>query len=274
MAIAGTIILYNPNINEVIRNVKTYLFKIEKLYVIDNSDKDNSEFFTFSEKIVYNANRNNLGIAKALNQAVCSAANDGFSHLLTMDQDSFFSKESITEYANIFNKLDSFSESAVIGISPKIFDKNKKPIINSNYEKVNLVITSGSIINLNIHKKLEGFNENLFIDCVDYDYCLRSILLGYSVIRFKNIILYHVGGVPKFFLGIHVGMYPPERLYFMARNSLYWWRRYYKHFPILVIKNIVFNFIFSFLPNILFSKNKSKSLKSILRGFKGYKSLF
>src|SRR5437016_4565785 len=51
------------------------------------------------------------------------------------------------------------------------------------------LITSGSIINL--AARTGGFDEHLFIDMVDIEYCYKSIAAGYKIIQFKNILLEH-----------------------------------------------------------------------------------
>ncbi len=267
MKIAGVVILYNPDVEDVLKNIKTYLNSIDLLYVIDNSSVSHEEYFIFSDKISYIANMNNLGVARALNQAATKSIQQGFDYLLTMDQDSFFPTSSIKEYEKVFKKIKDLENPAVIGISPKLLNSNLETLINSDYEKVNWVITSGSIINLNIYNQLGGFNETLFIDCVDYDYCLRAILAGHKVFKCKNIILYHIGGSPKLIMGFHIGLYSSERIYFIARNSLYLWKTYFKGFPKLITKNIIFSLVFCFLPNIIFANNKKKTLAAFFKGF-------
>ena len=42
MKIAGTVVWYNPS-NENIENIKTYINFVEKLYIIDNSKKDDNK---------------------------------------------------------------------------------------------------------------------------------------------------------------------------------------------------------------------------------------
>lgn len=41
------------------------------------------------------------------------------------------------------------------------------------------------------YKKIKGFNNELFIDTVDTDFCYRLLLNGYRIIQLKNIYLDH-----------------------------------------------------------------------------------
>ena len=92
MKISATVIWYNPG-NENIGNIWTYLNYFEKLFIIDNSKNSNKELSKKLEstkvKYIYNEGKN-LGISGALNLACEKAIKEGFSWILTMDQDSSF----------------------------------------------------------------------------------------------------------------------------------------------------------------------------------------
>ena len=91
MKLSGTVIWYNPS-NDSVINLRTYFPYVEKLYIVDNSEQDNSKLLTedIRTKIEYIPNFQNLGIARALNIGCERAVNDKFEWILTMDQDSKF----------------------------------------------------------------------------------------------------------------------------------------------------------------------------------------
>lgn len=265
---AGVVILYNPDIKDVIKNINSYVRHLDKLYVIDNSDTSHEDSFVgLSSNIEYAANLKNNGISAVLNSAALKAIQDGGDILLTMDQDSFFSEEMMDKYISFIDNLD-WSKISVVGVAPKdyednlLLEKNLEPAILT---PVQLLITSGSFLNLKLFNSVGSFDERLFIDWVDYDYCLRSILSGYLVCLASNIYLFHVGGTPYRFLGRKIALYSPERYYYIFRNHLYMWRKYIKHFPKLIFKNILVNIFLSILPNIILSKNKVKFIASLNR---------
>jgi len=103
MKLAGTVIFYKPDISN-IDNIATYIDEIDLLFVIDNTEKADNKFASklkkFGNKIEYHSFGENLGIAKALNTAAKLAIEKGFSHLLTMDQDSSFDKKNISVLKN------------------------------------------------------------------------------------------------------------------------------------------------------------------------------
>jgi rhamnosyltransferase len=218
----------------------------------------------------------NNGISAVLNVAALKAIQNGNDILLTMDQDSFFSKEMINKYSSFVDSLN-WSKTSVVGVAPKDYDnhvlleKNLEPAILT---PVQLLITSGSFLNLKLFSLVGGFDERLFIDWVDYDYCLRSILSGYSVCLASNIYLFHVGGTPYKFLGRKIALYSPDRYYYIFRNHLYMWRKYIKYFPKLIFKNILVNIFLSILPNIILSKNKVKFIVSLNRAVRDIPKVF
>lgn len=121
MEYAGTIVLYDPNKAEVLENIDSYIDEIDKLYIIDNSLNDNSSLFVnYDKKIEYVWNRDNLGIAKALNIAAGKAIKDGFSWLLTMDQDSKFEKGTLRILEDYIN--DNFNNNSKIAIVSPFHD--------------------------------------------------------------------------------------------------------------------------------------------------------
>ena len=68
MNVCAVVVWYNPNKN-MWKNISNYLPSLDKCIVVDNSDKDNSKLIeSRSKKIIYLPNKENLGIAKALNQ--------------------------------------------------------------------------------------------------------------------------------------------------------------------------------------------------------------
>ena len=107
---------------------------------------------------------------------------------------------------------------------------------NCDYNKVKLLITSGSIINLNNYKKIGEFDENLFIDFVDTEYCFKSILKGFELIQFPNIYMHHKIGNSNQYRSIKNlksstrSIHSSVRLYYMMRNFLYLQKKYKKDF--------------------------------------------
>jgi rhamnosyltransferase len=224
---AGTIILYNPNLHDVINNIKSYVNDIDLLLAIDNSENIDpgikgklTEAFS---NLIYLANSQNYGIASALNQAAQIAIDMKYSWLLTMDQDSFFEKGMAKKYISTAETIQS---NKVAMFTCNILLKNgKRSSSLTNIEKVDLAQTSGSLLNLSIFREIGSFKEDYFIDKVDYEYCFRLIEKGYTVLGINFIHLVHqLGNMTQrklFTRTISVTSHEPVRWYYNTRNNLH-----------------------------------------------------
>lgn len=196
--VCGVTVLYNPT-EEVFENINSYLNGLNKLYLVDNSEKENEKlkdnFIKFSSKIEYIKMNGNKGIAKALNTAKNKAIKENFEWLLTMDQDSKFESDNFIKMLELVKKY--FNENIAI-FSP--FHKT----IENNYDnkeiiEKDLVMTSGNLLNLKIAKKIGDFEEKFFIDEVDHDYCYRIKKQNYKIIVLNKVILNHnLGNIKKY----------------------------------------------------------------------------
>ena len=91
-ALSSVTVWYNPSPQDV-NSIKSYNSFFDKIYIIDNSSKDNGELAGQISNAVYLPNNENLGIARALNIGCKKAMGDGFKWVMTMDQDSSWNKD-------------------------------------------------------------------------------------------------------------------------------------------------------------------------------------
>lgn len=224
MKLAGVVILYHPD-EKVVFNIFSYLDGLDILYVIDNTEdpaKYVAEQLKGHSNVEYIAFGENKGISYALNYVIARCPQ--YEYLLTMDQDSSFVPGDIEKYKTKVNLLRD-PEIAVYGVRFGDEQDEEKP---DKYVKA--VITSGSIINLNLAKKLGGFDEKLFIDCVDSSYCYNAAEHGYKILEMGDIILNHRLGEPtvrrflwkKYKRNEHNAI----RTYYITRNNIYLVKKY------------------------------------------------
>ena len=268
--LAATVTFYNPTCKNV-NNINSYIECVDRVYIVDNSSKNNKEMVPNNPKIVYIANMDNLGVATALNIAAKMAIKDGFDWLLTMDQDSKFSDDNLKKMIDYIEENDCQN----IGlISPWHVIKTgvKKP--KKDIEDVVEVMTSGNIINLSSYKKIGGYKDWLFIDGIDFDYCMNLNVNGYKVRRLNYCELEHELGDIKI---IHIfnrdfvcSNHNYIRRYYMARNNHYIYDMYYKYFPDYC--NMILSGLDGQFRNILaFEKDKYRKLRNMRRGYRDYK---
>ena len=277
MNISGVVILYYPD-KDVVQRIQSYRSLLQNLYLFDNSEKSGKELLhsvVADDKVFYFHDGINKGIAKRLNEAAYKAIEDGSDWLLTMDQDSYFAGEALDKYMQAVEHYAKPEDVAMFGIE---YDKrlvSKKE--GFSYKQVTHLITSGSLVNLRAFKVIGDFDEKLFIDHVDHEYCFRSIQKKYSIIKFDNISLNHSLGIVskhrslKNLKSTPRALHSPVRIYYMTRNFLYL-NRIYKHsFPedMIAFRKHLFNRIKN---NLLYNKKRMLGLNYILKGFRDFKA--
>jgi rhamnosyltransferase len=268
---AVTIVFHPPQ--EVVKNMRSYIDRVGLLIVMDNSPKETLFLKDVSEKILYIHDGENKGIAARLNQAARIAAGQGYAFLMTFDEDSFFDKEMLEAYFNCFMQSEFLSSTAMYG------NENDDRLLTPGncHEKNNeILITSGSIVNLEIFKKLGGFNEDLFIDFVDTEYCLRAMKAGYGVRKFTNILLNHSIGVTsehysyKTFKKTKRSLHSPVRLYYMLRNFFYL-RKMYKGIFEKEFVSIKKNLMVMIKNNMLYNQERRKVISYLAKAVTDYR---
>ena len=271
--LGAVVVLYNPP-PEIVFNICSYINQVDHLTIIDNSDLDNAGLFESlsSRNVRYLANHKNLGIATALNQVIDLCYQAGCVWALTMDQDSYFEKNELNRYLSCAAQCNI--ENA------EIFAPNTGTSTLSGsgcmYHKVETVITSGSIINISTLRKLNGFDDKLFIDGVDDDICYRFQLQGKSVIYLPGPRLLHKLGEPRvvrnFLIGKTVSrnLHSPIRLYFMVRNYLYLIHMYGEKFP-KKVPEYKRELLIKIKNGLIYDKKRFQVFKYILKGYVDYK---
>jgi rhamnosyltransferase len=272
--IAGVVILYHPD-KHFRENIDSYIENIDVLFAIDNTEIPSSHVKEqlANDKIIYMPYNDNLGVAKALNDAASLAIHRGYDFLLTMDQDSKALPGMIPDM------LACLAEEAIeiIGvISPQhIMSHLKEAAIPAKTYKATLTtMTSGNLLNLTAFRKTGPFTEKLFIDAVDLDYCLRLHQKGFQVIESYNAKLIHqLGKVTSHnLLGreVYASHHPAVRRYYIARNYLYVIRKYKAQYPAFC-RTLILTILLSPPLILLFEKDKLKKIKMMLLGILDYR---
>lgn len=265
--IYGVVVLYNPNITEVMDNINSYINYLDRLYMIDNSEKNNFEHLKKhikdNKKLEYMWLTENKGIAVALNIGKNKAIKSNAEYLLTMDQDSKFEKN--------FNKMIRWIEKnnrklkniAIVSPRHRIRKDNFK--LKNKIEEKEAIMTSGNILNLELIKEIGDFNEDFFIDEVDHEFCYRIREKKYKILYLNEILLDHkLGDLKNYFLFI-VTNHNYIRRYYITRNKLYM----AKMFPKIRIKYL-FGIAIDLFKILCFEKDKKRKIKYFFKGIKDF----
>ena len=143
----GIIVAYNPEMELLIKNAKAAIAQVDEILIINNSNYDiNLDSYSIGNVNIINNNRN-LGISKALNIGIDYAKEHNYDYVLLLDQDSTLTDNFIK------NMLDGFKQEDVCMICPNVVyidGKNNKINENMKFEKIELGITSGSLLMMNL----------------------------------------------------------------------------------------------------------------------------
>jgi rhamnosyltransferase len=130
-------------------------------------------------------------------------------------------------------------------------------------------MTSGNLIKLTVFDAVGYFNESLFIDYVDSEYCLRCASQGFKILEANDAILLHRTGEPvqHRFLGKlrSTSNHSNLRRYYMARNGVYVYKKFAFSYP-LWVANDAYRFLAGLIMLVLFEADKRRKLAAIIKG--------
>lgn len=283
-SVAAVIITYNVE-NDFKKRINKLQGKVDEIIVVDNGSKaETINMLNELEKevtIIYL--EDNKGISYALNKGIEYSIKKGYDWVLTLDHDSIVTDDMIKNMLNCYKQLNDELKQKVAMLVPIHFEeKEYQNASNINYKKASnsyvevlTEITSGALTKAEIYKNFGMYDEKLFIDLVDHDYCLSLNKGGFKIIQVNDAILIHNLGesIKKSVLGLKITPtnHSPLRRYYMSRNRRYIWDKYKEDFPewILIDKR---RFITENLKIILFEDNKIEKFKYIKKGINDYKN--
>ena len=272
ISLAGIVILYKADI-ATLDNIESYIDFLETLFVVDNGDSEEviTKLQSAYTNIIFIKHNDNKGISISLNE-VLDMCKGKYTHLLTMDQDSKFSDGSMRNYCYEMNRFDW---DKTLGLSPTIIDHDVAPLYSGKvkWERTLRVITSGNVISVENAIKIGMFDEKLFIDEVDFEFCYKGNLAGFSVYKCMNgIYLQHALGNKNCFIYrvLRCMNHGFIRKYYIVRNRMYIYSKYHKidekfFFTYYIITNLKLFFDIIFL-----EKDKIRKLRYYFLGIKDF----
>ena len=176
-------------------------------------------------------NGRNLGVATALNQGAQRAMTEGYDLLLMMDQDSSPNSGMVAALERAFRQWPTrLAIASPLHLDPH-FACGPEPTSERGQARSMLVtMTAGSLLDLQAYKVLGPFRDDLFIDQVDHEYCLRAHRRGYDVVQVGDAVVEHTLGdrTVRFVGGLAVATsnHSALRRYYITRNRLIVAREY------------------------------------------------
>lgn len=197
-----------------------------------------------SEAIDYLPNGRNFGIASALNQGISALLRASFDAAILFDQDSEPPPELLTDLPRLLDGGTQARDGRIALAGPAYDDPRLgglAPFVRFRPWRlervapqgcelidVDFLISSGSCINLKYWEDIGPMDDDLFIDFVDVEWCVRARRKGYRIVGVPWLRMAHeLGGEPVKILGRPYPMHNPVRHYFLFRNVIALMRRSY-----------------------------------------------
>ena len=282
VAVAAIVVTYYPD-KGFKQRLDALLAQLTRVAIIDNGSEESflSPLQPYVEKrgVTIHRNSTNLGIATALNQGFEQLISEGYRWAITLDQDSIPTAGMVAALCNRLKADPEPTRVVMVGT-------NRQDPVNSQaehlwvrpkrglpfFERVSCgalghpgttaVITSGTLTNIDAFRDVGPFRDEMFIDLVDTEYCLRSRRAGYRTIVACDANLIHRIGdkrtISVFGIRIVATHHTPIRRYYLFRNTVVLVREYLHIYPHWVIYHVLA--LGQILLGVLFEDKKCATL--------------
>lgn len=298
-SVCALVVTHHPEGKRLLKVIEALRSQVDRVLIIDNGSNDSTrsrlQGLAKENDCVLLENDKNLGLAAAYNQGIRWANKNRFLHILFLDQDSVSLPSMVRRLLGAIKKLDS-DEARIAGVGPVIFDPRlgeRRPFVTFSALGVkrracdprqsdkeiaaDFLISSGMLAKTSVFDLVGTFDEGLFIDNVDLEWCFRASAKGYKCYGICGAELEHhlADKVKCIWLGRSIPIYyhSPVRQYYIMRNRILLYRKQYspkawivQDIPRALFKSIVFS---------IFSDQRLENIKmmclGIVHGLQGIK---
>ncbi len=184
------IVLYKPDMKRLNKNIRSILPQVDQVLIYDNGInieyKKQIEQICPSKLTLLGCGENN-GLARALNEIMKYAEREGAQWVITLDQDSVSPDNMVSEY----KKRMQDDKTGII--CPRIVDKRRFYMTEEQVDKtdcfVEKCITSASCTLVKAWHDVGAFDDFLFIDLIDNDFCKRLRIKGWNILKINSLVL-------------------------------------------------------------------------------------
>ncbi|MBR1448443.1 MAG: glycosyltransferase [Prevotella sp.] len=271
--IAIVIVLFHPSESDV-DNVRMLASRYRGV-IVDNSDLPS---FPHNDKVGmmrYMALGENRGIAEAHSRGISALLNEKeTAYIILLDQDSRLPDGYPQKMVDEFEKLKK-GHPHLAALGPTVVQKDTgeeyHSAIHQDYRIDDHlvarkdIIASGCCFTANAFRQVGLYENDLFIDFVDTEWCYRAVSKGYAIGITPNVKLYHKVGKKEIHIGRHiVSISAPFRYYYQYRNFIILAGR--KYVPMSFKINFGIKFLLRFFYIPLMTKDGWSTWKYMLKG--------
>jgi len=277
LKINAVIVCYEPDISNLSQLCSCLVSSNCEVILVDNSEKSKLSDFKHGIKCKVIMAGGNTGIAYAQNIGIKYAIRNNAEVVVFFDQDSKIDNDFMTLLmepleANIpcivapqYYAYDTKFEYPSFRMNK--FGLIKKVFPNGATEPypVDIVISSGSAATVDVFKVAGFMDEDLYIDFVDTEWCLRCRRENIPILLVPKALMRHSigdGAIKFYFLTIII--HNPTRCYYQIRNGLHLFRK--KSVPVLYAAKEFLSVLVNKLLLLFFVKNKLDYFSSYALG--------
>ncbi len=260
--IFGVLVTYNPDLVNLKRNIESIISQVDRLILFDNNSVNKEAIRELQDSLGFEVifSPKNVGLSKAYNDSIFPYL-DQSEFFVTFDQDTLIPQNAIQSLLSLIEK------DSTIGVIGPVFSREDAFVSTQGVvDYVPVIIQSCAIFRSSAIRRIGGFNEDYFIDSVDFEYCLRLLDNQYKVAIYNGVSIKHELGTPKKFFGIEYYAHNKLRNYYIARNHVDLSKNFFKRHPVFILKKNV-SFLIHFCKLVIFEKDSEK-VKYFLKGIK------
>lgn len=217
----------------------------------------------------------NWGIAAALNVGMTQLLDCGARWVALFDQDTWIPPGYLTAMLETWRLCPQAERLGLL--APDHVQRGSgedlplRPALGSTCRLVRTAISSGSLVCARAYRAVGGFDESLFIDYVDFDFCLRLRRAGYVLGRVPGIRVSHSLGEGRVVrLGpcrLRIRSHRPWRYYYIFRNRILMYRRFWVADPVWCLHDL-FWFLLDGLKAGLLEKERKECVRWMMQGIR------
>ena len=266
------VVIYHPE-GDLCGRLQRLQSQVALLIVIANDGGDENRLAGLNQSNIhfcYLAQRENTGLAAALNQGLRRAMESGAHWCLLLDQDTMVDPNLIPALESIYEDCPFREQIAILApnyrspVSGKLTYQE-----GQSYLRADTVITSGSILRLSILPSVGFMMEPFFIEGIDLEFALRVRKAGFSILVSGRPLMTHgAGHCEERRIGrriVLVANHPPWRYYLQFRN-VSWILWHYASFDLKWTLKTIIGLGKKLTLILLFERQRPQKFYAITRG--------
>lgn len=248
-------IAFNPDPARLAEQILALQGQVDEMLIVDNRSEPPAEelvrrhagFDSTRPRPRFLTLDENRGVAAGFNIGAREAAAGGAQFVLLLDDDSIPAPDMVAKLLAAYRRCEEIPGAlAIAAVGPRVNDRRNPreyPFIRLGWfynprlrcddpdgvVACDLLISSGSLIPMEALARVGEFDEALFIDSVDLEWCSRARARQFALYGACGARLDHRLGDGRqvFMNAVKLVVHPPLRVYYMTRNRLLLYRRPY-----------------------------------------------